>query len=119
MLKKFLTLLPVISVLVVAQTQKSTHAGEAFCLIKDASDEVQFRGDCIFEQFNGDGSFSIESPSGLILGREVISVYMIEPGVAEVRGLTTEGINSRWGEARRSTSDSACWVGTDFTICAY
>ncbi|WP_017295364.1 hypothetical protein [Geminocystis herdmanii] len=44
---------------------------------------------------------------------------IIKSGVAEVRGLTTAGINSRWGEARRSKSDKACWVGDDFTICAY
>jgi hypothetical protein len=33
--------------------------------------------------------------------------------------LTDEGINSRWGRAIRSRRDRACWVGEDFTICAY
>jgi len=48
----------------------------------------------------------------------LISVTMISPGVAEVRGLTRAGINSRWGEARRSTQDRSCWTGSDFQICA-
>ena len=43
----------------------------------------------------------------------------MQPGVAEVYGITTSGINSRWGPARRSSKDKACWVGTDFSICVY
>lgn len=35
-----------------------------------------------------------------------------------VRGLTSEGINSRWGEAKRSKKDKSCWIGEDFKICA-
>ncbi|MFM7652762.1 MAG: hypothetical protein ACKO5M_07590, partial [Vulcanococcus sp.] len=48
-----------------------------------------------------------------------ISVSIVSPGVAEVRGLTTDGINSRWGSAVRNKKDSACWTGSDFEICAY
>ena len=48
-----------------------------------------------------------------------ISVTIVATGVAEVRGLTTDGINSRWGSAVRSKVDSACWTGSDFEICAY
>ena len=94
-------------------------AGEASCVIKDGNNEILYRDKCLFQQFGGNGSFSIRSKSGLIVGRESITVYITEPGVAEVRGLTTAGINSRWGEAIRSNSDRACWVGSDFTICAY
>lgn len=119
MIKKFLNLLPAISMLFVAQTLAPVQAADAFCVVKGASDEILFRGNCIFEQFGGNGSFFIEAPSGLIAGRELINVYITEPGIAEVRGLTTDGINSRWGQARRSTADTACWVGRDFTICAY
>jgi hypothetical protein len=119
MLKRFLNVVPVISMLVVAQIQQPAQAADAFCIVKGTS-AVHFRGNCIFKQFGGNGSFSIESPSGRIKGEVVmINVYVTEPGVAEVRGLTTSGINSRWGRARRSTSDPACWVGSDFTICAY
>lgn len=117
MLKKLLFTTIVMSIM--AQTQKPAQGADAFCVIKGASNEIQFRGNCIFEQFDGNGSFAIESPSGLIVGRSLISVSIIQPGIAEVRGLTTSGINSRWGEARRSSSDPACWVGSDFTICAY
>ena len=119
MIKRFLNLLPVISMLVIAQAQQPVQAADALCVVKGASDEIQFRGNCTFEQFGGNGSFTIESPSGLIAGSLSISVYITEPGIAEVRGLTSDGINSRWGGARRSTSDKACWVGSDFTICAY
>lgn len=101
-----------------AQTFGTKQAANAFCEIRGAANETLFQGDCIFSQFGGNGSFTIESPYGLILDRESISVYIIEPGVAEVRGLTTSGINSMWGRVRRSTSDPACWVGGDFTICA-
>ena len=117
MIKKFLFTTIVMSIM--TQTQKSAQGADAFCVIKGASSEIQFSGNCIFEQFGGNGSFSIKSPSGLIVGRSLISVSIIQPGIAEVRGLTTSGINSRWGEARRSDSDTACWVGSDFTICAY
>lgn len=119
MLKKFLYSLPLVSMLVIVQAQKPAQASEAFCVIKGTSDEIVFQNDCIFKQYGGNGSFSIRSSSGLIAGRISISVYLIEPSVAEVRGLTTAGVNSRWGQAKRSSSDPACWVGSDFTICVY
>jgi hypothetical protein len=48
-----------------------------------------------------------------------ISVYIVSPGIAEVRGLTIYGNNSRWGPAIRSKKDLACWTGSDFEVCAY
>ena len=95
------------------------EAKDAFCVVKIPSNQIHFRGKCNFEQYGGNGSFSIQAKSGLIADRVSISVEMIRPGVADVRGVTTIGTNSRWGEARRSQSDRACWVGDDFTICAY
>ncbi|MGI0479514.1 hypothetical protein ACN4EE_01855 [Geminocystis sp. CENA526] len=95
------------------------EAKEALCVVKIPSDQIYFRDKCNFQQYGGDGSFSIQAKSGLIADRISISVQIIRPGVADVRGVTTMGINSRWGEARRSPSDKACWVGDDFTICAY
>jgi len=47
-----------------------------------------------------------------------VNVYILEKGHAQVRGLTTDGINSMWGNAKRSTQDRSCWVGSDFKICA-
>ena len=78
-----------------------------------------FNGQCEFSAEKG-GSFSI-TPVGKSAfdGATVINVSVISPGVAEVRGLTRDGISSRWGEAKRSKTDPACWVGSDFKICVY
>ncbi|TLG74038.1 hypothetical protein [Methylocystis sp. B8] len=78
-----------------------------------------YNGTCKFTPDNG-GSFAIE-PSGKsgFDGVTLISVAIVSPGVAEVRGLTRDGVNSRWGEAKRSKADPACWVGSDFKICVY
>ena len=119
MIKKLLPVLSLTIILFIPLLPKPAQAGEALCVIKGSSNEVLFSDKCNFNQFAGNGSFWIEAKSGLIAGRESISVAITQPGVAEVRGLTTDGINSRWGEATRSTSDKACWVGSDFTICAY
>lgn len=96
-----------------------TQPANAYCEVWGLNTMTpRFEGDCIFSQTGGDGSFSIESPSGLIDGSSLISVTMIAPDQAEVRGLTVDGINSRWGEATRVDSDPACWAGSDFTVCA-
>ena len=82
---------------------------------------VQVNGKCRFTPDEG-GSFSLEhaDPKRTIFFSEIttVSVSVISPGVAEVRGLTRQGINSRWGEARRMANDRACWQGSDFKICA-
>jgi hypothetical protein len=90
----------------------------ARCVISGEG-SVTWRGPCIFEA-ERNGSFSI-SPSrgGFSDGIGEISVSIVRPGVAEVRGLTSDGINSRWGEARRSRRDPACWVSSDFSVCVY
>jgi hypothetical protein len=83
--------------------------------------KVQFNGTCRFGSEAG-GSFTLENVDRnkpLFEQVLVMSVAIVSPSVAEVRGLTRDGINSRWGEARRSTRDSACWEGSDFTICAH
>ena len=53
---------------------------------------------------------------GKPLLEEILSVSIVEisRGTAEVSGVTRDGINSRWGQARR---DGACWSGEDFRIC--
>ena len=78
-----------------------------------------FNGKCKFMPEAG-GSFSLSNFSEKPLFDEItiVSVTIIEKGIAEVRGLTTRGNNSRWGEAKRSSKDQACWVGADFKICA-
>ena len=94
-------------------------ARSADCLIK-AGGETLFRGECGF-QSDANGSFAIHAgKSGRFLENiEMVSVSILSKGRADVRGLTDKGINSRWGSARRSRKDRACWVGTDFKICAW
>lgn len=77
---------------------------------------------CDFQPDGRNGSFAISSVrrgNALLPGITLVTVSVFRPGVAEVRGLTRDGINSRWGEARRSSRDRACWVGSDFRICVY
>ena len=84
------------------------------------SEGAAYRGTCTFTPEAG-GSFSL-APVGrrYLVGRVgSVSVSLFRPGAAEVRGLTADGINSRWGEARRSTRDRSCWVGSGFSVCAY
>lgn len=95
------------------------RATEARC--KVAAGGAIYDDPCKFT-FAGDGkgSFSIEAlAKSSFDGAELLTVTVTEEGVAEVRGLTSEGINSRWGEAKRSTKDKACWAGGKFTICVY
>jgi hypothetical protein len=86
----------------------------------ESEGKVVVNGKCRFTPEPG-GSFTLESATanrplfGSILQ---VSVALISPGTAEVRGLTRQGINSRWGEAQRSNDDRSCWVGSDFRICA-
>lgn len=78
----------------------------------------RYEGPCRFTP-EGKGSFSVSAPKfRRLLGATDISVYPIGGGKAEVRGLTSDGINSRWGEATRSKTDRSCWISTDFKVCA-
>lgn len=79
-----------------------------------------YRGPCRFVADRG-GSFSVTPPGAKSFpgGVSSVSVFVTETGVAEVRGLTARGVNSRWGTAVRSRRDRACWEGADFSVCAY
>jgi len=82
--------------------------------------ETPYSGPCLFAAEKG-GSFTI-IPAGrrTFMGDVTsVSVYVTGGGSAEVRGLTGDGVNSRWGEARRSRRDPACWQGSDFKVCVY
>lgn len=93
---------------------------EVRCRIEQGGRVVMERP-CDFQAEGRDGSFSLSSLTGrpLFGGISVVTISVIEPGLAEVRGLTQNGINSRWGTARRSQRDGACWQGDDFRVCAY
>lgn len=87
----------------------------------ESDGKVQVSGKCRFIPDEG-GSFTLEhaDPKRTVFFGEIMSVTVsvVSAGVAEVRGLTRQGVNSRWGEARRMTNDRACWQGSDFKICA-
>ena len=96
----------------------AAEARPARCVVASAGNQT-YRGPCDFQTEQG-GSFSISPVRGSFPGGiSDINVSMMGPGVADVRGLTSRGINSRWGEARRSRRDRACWIGSDFSVCAY
>ena len=80
-----------------------------------------FHGSCFFQSEKG-GSFTLRSAkkgADLVEDISSVSVDVVAKDVAEVRGLTSSGMNSRWGDARRSNKERACWVGADFRVCAW
>ncbi|WP_417614009.1 hypothetical protein [Parasphingorhabdus sp.] len=101
-----------------AVAAKRPDAKSAKCKITTGGEVL--KGPCLFEA-GPKGSFSVETDKipGLKNRVSSISVWMIDKGTAEVRGLTKDGINSRWGQAQRSETDKACWTGSDFEVCAY
>jgi hypothetical protein len=84
------------------------------------ADPIEWTGPCTrtVEQPSAK-SFSIAGMNDgeIIPGILIISVSIIKPGQADVRGLTTHGINSRWGAAAQDVKDPFCWFGSDFRIC--
>jgi hypothetical protein len=100
----------------------ATAARTARCVIQSEG-EATWRGPCRFIPDGRGGSFAVAPVRGSFGdggdGIDLISVSIVSPGVADVRGNTSDGINSRWGEGRRSRRDPACWVGSDFSVCAY
>ena len=101
------------------QTAAAGKGASVKCLVKSAG-QSPYVGQCLFTRTAG-GSFSLSRPGGGVLLPRVttVSVDVLPQGEAEVRGLTTDGINSRWGAAQRSTKDRACWTGADFEVCAW
>jgi len=96
------------------------YAKEAQCVIE--SEGQTFEGPCNFRAEKG-GAFTITpiDPAWPFFDAYAsITVQVTAPGYAqEVRSLSADPSpsNSRWGDARRSTSNKACWVGRGFKIC--
>ena len=88
----------------------------------DSDTKTTYQGKCLFLP-EEKGSFTLANPADrqkrLYGDIEMVSVYIVENGVAEVSGLVKGGINSRWGTAKRSSKDKACWEGSDFKVCAW
>ena len=86
----------------------------------ESEGKVQVSGKCRFVPDEG-GTFTLQNadPNQPLYGEILmVTVAVVSPGNADVRGLTRYGINSRWGAAKRSARDPACWEGADFRICA-
>jgi hypothetical protein len=72
------------------------QASPAHCV--DRSSGEMYRGRGHFVPFGGNGSFSLtplDQPS--VAGANPFTRTILAPGKAEVRGLTSSGIHSRWG----------------------
>jgi hypothetical protein len=84
--------------------------------------ETIYKGSCSFSPEAKNGSFSLgnaEKDKPLTKTIYSVNVSITEKDVAEVFGSVVGGNNSRWGEAKRSTKDKACWEGVDFKVCAW
>lgn len=86
------------------------------CIVE--SGDSRYEGPCNFTSQRG-GTFTVTYDDGSPGDDRLVTVAMLGSGRAEVRGLNENGINSRWGEAIRHQNDTACWVGSDFKVCAY
>ncbi|MEM7739608.1 MAG: hypothetical protein AAF225_02260 [Pseudomonadota bacterium] len=80
----------------------------------------EYRGDCVFEP-RGKGSFSVTREDGRPFYDDVLEVVVMiyAKGEANVRGRVEDGTTAEWGDAMRSESYPACWIGSDFSVCAY
>lgn len=116
---KTLWVLACLSPFALAASPAAAKPRVARCAITSAG-QKPFAGPCQFTP-EAKGSFALAPVGRKRFFPEVtnISVYLTERDVAEVSGLTTSGVNSRWGTARRSRRDRACWTGADFSVCVY
>jgi hypothetical protein len=115
-MKALLLLSALVAFLPAAAAGKSRVAR---CVVSSAG-ERPYSGPCDFLP-EAKGSFNVDPVGRRLFFGEIlgIDVELVAPGEAEVSGLTTSGINSRWGKAHRSRRDPACWEGEDFRICVY
>jgi hypothetical protein len=97
----------------------ATQNRVARCTVRSGGEH--YDGLCRFLPEDGGGSFSAAPASGepFFGNVEEVSLIVVRRGLAAVRGLTAQGLRSRWCIARRSGRDLACWEGTDFSVCAY
>ena len=93
----------------------------ARCVIQGAGLPA-YSGPCSFFSLRGGGGgFRVLGPPGepFVEGIRSVTMNITQPDVGEVYGQTRDGVNSRWGTARRSRQDPACWAGADFSVCVY
>lgn len=91
---------------------------EAICQI-DEGGQTRYKGKCNFEP-QGGGSFYISHPNITKKVKVEGLMVMVEgKDQAVVQATRLGGGGSMWGEATRSQKQKACWVGSDFKICAW
>ena len=90
----------------------------AVCQINEDGRQL-YKGKCQFEA-QGGGSFYISHPSFVQkVGVEGLMVTVERKNQAVVQATRIGGGGSIWGEATRSQTQKACWVGNNFKICAW
>ena len=90
----------------------------AICQIDEGGRQL-YKGKCQFEA-QGGGSFYISHPSFVQkVGVEGLMVMVERKNQAVVQATRIGGGGSIWGEAIRSQTQKACWVGNNFKICAW
>jgi hypothetical protein len=115
-------LLLLITIVIVGVALASpAHAKAARCVVTVEKRTI-IDGPCSFQAEDGDGSFSLAAVNPQAwLTSEVgsLALWVKKPGFGEVFVVGERA--SRWGTARRSKTDKACWIGSagNFKICAY
>ena len=90
----------------------------ATCQIDEGGRQL-YKGKCQFEA-QGGGSFYISHPSfAQKVGVEGLMVLLEGNNQAVVQATRIGGGGSMWGEATRSQAQKACWIGSDFKVCAW
>ena len=114
------SLLAAVSLALIGAAAPAASAGKTARCLLETSDPSKYSGPCLFT-LGPKGSFVLGPAKGRFLLDVFtsISVDIVAPDRAEVRGLTADGVNSRWGGAKRSKRDPACWRGDDFSVCVH
>jgi hypothetical protein len=101
-----------------ALTAAPASAKTAMCVV--SSLKAKYSGPCSFTP-GPRGSFTVSAlETRYMLPRvAAVSVAVDEYDYAKVRAVMATGVELPWGDARRSKSDRACWIGEDFRVCAY
>ncbi|NNH78917.1 hypothetical protein HLH17_14940 [Acinetobacter sp. ANC 5380] len=113
---KFSKILIIAASTILGFSSQTVFAKTASCEIIEQG-KTTFKNKCNFEVFGG-GSFyltNLDTNKPLVRNVMDVTVHVVETGFAEVTGSLKGGNNSRWGKAKRS---GACWVGSDFKVCA-
>jgi hypothetical protein len=95
----------------------TSPVGEVSSVCRIESNGAVYAGPCTV--LSDDESTGIVLPETTPEFEQIVSIglFEFEPGQWEVRGLTTDGLNSRWGTATRVSGEETCWQGSDFRIC--